>query len=568
MATDFISTYVPAYVELTPEELADCRDRLVVLFRTMFPDIDTAPNTVTGDLLITPQTYQIAALEKGVDRVLSDLDLGKVAAGEVYNCEFVSNYLRNFAVANEYELRSSGVIRLVFTQDKQYVLDGSRQFRIGENIFSLYLPNKGAFVIYPVGVTAADGTNGTTLIDSGDDTYFADVPVVGHAGLDVDIVAGTTVEISGNIIEELAAANTLINFNKGVDANSLQELANRARTTMYSASLNTRTGAIRYVEANCPFVDSVYAIRSGDPEMLRGRNNIGVAEGCMDVYARSKSYAFEEEQVVRLTLNKEKDAFEGQFFYTGQPYYIDSITQPSLNASTYKNIEHTITAVNEAGLGALGAYTGSEKLYISVPNQKIAGETIFTTHVDSVTGDTYADFVVNYHTDPLLPSIAATLSNPDHTPVNVSIQARGFIPVIIKKFNVRYVRKDGVIPDLETAEKEIRSYMDGLGAPDAYADSEISRIMGEAGVKYMSGIDVYATVQWSLGDKITPVGQTSIDSAVATKKNTNITTSQGLRVKYPGNGNISASSMYACSVRNTRYYMLDTAVSFTEVKEM
>lgn len=569
MATDFISTYVPAYIELTPEELADCRDRLTVLFRTMFPDIDTAPNTVSGDLIITPQAYQIAALEKGLDRVLSDLDLGNVVEGKVYNCDFVSNYLRNFAVANEYELRSSGVVRLVFTKDKEYVLDGSRQFKIGDDIFSMYLPNRGAFVIAPVGESVADGSNGTTLIDSGDDTYFADVPVVGHSGLENDIVAGTTVAISGNIIEELAAATTLINFNKGVDVNSLQELANRARTTMYSASLNTRTGAIRYVEANCPFVDSVYAIRSGDPEMLRGRDNFGSAEGCMDVYARSKSYAFEEEQIVRLTLNKDKDAFEGEFNYTGQPYYIDSITQPSLNSVTYKNIEHTITAENVAGLGARGSYTSSEKLYISIPNQKIAGETIFTTHVDSVTGNTYADFVVNYHTDPLLPSIAATIHNTDHTPVNVSIQARGFIPIVIKKFNVRYVRKAGVIPNLEEAEKEIRSYIDGLGAPDAYADSEISRIMGEAGVKYMAGIDVYATVQWSLGDFITPVGNTAKEQGVVpTKKNTNITTSQGLRVKYPSSGNADANSMYACSVRNTRYYMLDTAVSFTEVKEM
>lgn len=565
MATDFISTYVPAFVELSPEEVADCRERLAAFFRTMFPDLETSPNSVLGDLILTPQAYQVAALEKGMDRFLSDLDLGNVANNKVYNCDFVSEYLRNFAVINEYELRSSGVIRMVFSKDKDYELDRGTQFKIGTYIFSIYLPNNGPFKIHKVGDEAVPGENGVVLIDGGAGAYFADVPVVGHTA-DVDVKAGTSAYIS-TVIKELGAANALIDFNKGEDTNSTSELAERARKTVYSASLNTRNGALRYIEANCPFVESAYAIRNGDPEMLRGFNSLGAAEGCMDVYARSRSYAFEEEQVVRLYYDADKDAFEGELHYTGQPYYIDSVTHTGVIASQYGNIEHTVTAVNELGLGARGSYTSSEKLWLTVPNQKINGDSIFNISVDAQ-NKTYTDFVVNYHTDPLLPSIAATLNNADCTPVNLSLQTRGFIPVIIKKFNVRYVRKSGVVPDLETAEKDIRSYMDRLGAPDAYADSEISRIMGEAGVKYMSGIDVYATVQWSLGDYITPLGSTNREDAIPTKNNTNITTSQGLRLKYPGGDNVEANSMYACSIRNTRYYMLDNAVSFTEVKEM
>lgn len=566
MATDFISTYVPAFVELTPEEVADCRDRLATYFRTMFADIDTTPNSVIGDLVITPQAFQIAALEKGMDRLLSDLNLGNVARNNIYNCEFVNEYLKNFAVATDYEMRASGVVRLVFSKDIEYSLDRGTQFKINDSIFSIYLPNDGKFYINPVGTALPEGVNGTVLVDSGSDAYFADIPVVSNIAEDVDITAGTEVRIN-TVLENLGAANTLVDFNKGVSTNSTAELAERAQRTVYSASLNTRNGAIRYVESNCPFVESVYAIRNGDPEMLRGFNDLGVTEGCMDVYVRSKSYAFEEEQVVSLDYDPDRGVFEGEFHYTGQPYYIDSITQPQADDSGYSNIEHTITAVNTKGLGAIGAYTEYEKLYITIPDQKINGTSIFTIHTKP-TGEQYALFTVNYHTDPLLKDIAATLYNSDYAPVNVSLLARGFIPIIIKKFNVRYVRKNGVVPDLETAEQDIRSYMDSLGAPDAYADSEIARIMGEAGVKYMAGIDVYATVQWSLGDYITPLGTSTKADVVPTKNNTTITTSQGLRVKYPGDGNVGASSMYACSIRNTRYYMLDTAVSFTEVKEM
>jgi len=568
VATDFISTYVPAFVELTPEEVANCRERLATYFRTMFADIDTAPNTVVGDLVVTPQAFQIAALERGMDRFLSDLDLGNVAKNNIYNCDFVNEYLKNFAVVDSYELRASGVVRLVFSKDEAYTLDRGTQFKINDAIFSIYLPNNGKYYINPVGTPLEVGKNGTVLIDSGSDSYFADIPVVSNIESDVDIVAGTEVAINV-VLKNLGAAHALIDFNKGSSTNSTAELAERARHTVYSASLNTRNGAIRYIEANCPFVESTYAIRDGDMEMLRGFNNLGVAEGCMDVYVRSKSYAFEEEQVVRLTYNPDKDEFEGEFNYTGQPYYIDSITQPQATGgiSYANNIEHTITAVNTKGLGARGAYTEYEKLYITIPNQKVNDTSVFSIQT-TPEGEQYALFTVNYHTDPLLKDIAATLYNSDYTPVNVSLLARGFIPVIINKFNVRYVRKSGVVPDLETAEKDIRSYMDGLGAPNAYADSEIARIMGEAGVKYMAGIDVYATVQWSLGDYITPLGSDQKEDAVPTKKNTTITTSQGLRVKYPGSSSTDASSMYACSIRNTRYYMLDTAISFTEVKEM
>jgi hypothetical protein len=46
-----------------------------------------------------------------------------------------------------------------------------------------------------------------------------------------------------------------------------------------------------------------------------------------------------------------------------------------------------------------------------------------------------------------------------------------------------------------------------------------------------------------------------------------ILSSAALRVSYP-NRELNAADMYACSVRNVRYYALEGAVSFKEVKEM
>ena len=59
---NLIETYMPDFSELTQEELYDTRERLEQYIRVKFDDIDLDPNTVVGDLIISPQTYTIAAL--------------------------------------------------------------------------------------------------------------------------------------------------------------------------------------------------------------------------------------------------------------------------------------------------------------------------------------------------------------------------------------------------------------------------------------------------------------------------------------------------------------------------
>lgn len=571
---DFISTYVPAFVELTSDEIADCRDRLEAFSRTMFPELDTSPNTVLGDLILTPQAYQIAALEKGMDRFMSDLNLGNVAAGTIYNCDFVTEYLKNFAVNTITNLRSSGVIRMVFSRDKEYTLDRSTQFKFGEHIFSIYLPNLGNFEIKRVGDFVEDGINGTCLKDSGADAFFADIPVVGH-DLSVTVQAGSSGLISTSAIPELGSITALVDFLPGTKEYSVSELAESTRKTIYAASMNTREGADRFLNDVCPFVDSCYAIISSDKEMLRDKreNPFGAASGKMDLYVRSAEYNFTETQSVRLVYNAFKKVYEGYFDYVGQPYYIDSVTHTAL--PNVANIEHTVVAVNTHGLGPIGAYTAYEKLYLIVPDQTTNGDSVFRPDVDA-TGAKYATFEVTYRTDPLFPAINTAVNNPDYKAINTDVLVKGFIPVIISKFNVQYTKKSGAVPDLKTAEAEIRSYIDGLGAPDAYSDAVIAKIMREAGVSYVVKTDVLANVQWTLGDYISSYGDTQLDTARQSalngadankaKSDTAITTSAGLRIKYPADGVLADE--YACSIRNVRYYMLDTAVTFTEIEEM
>lgn len=561
MSVDFINSYMPAPIELTQEALYETRRRLVNYFQSVAPDVETNPNTVLGDLIITPQTYVITAIEEGLDRFMADLDLENIASGNINNCEFVSKYLNLFAIDSSDRLKASGMARIIITENKRYELDRGLRFTAGDSIFSLYLINVGPFTIYRPNETVPAGTNGTVMIDAGDGTFFADVPLLCETG-QADISTGTAFTLSYPVAEFSAVA-ALFDFTTGSEVISYADLAKRARTTLHSASLNTRSGAINYIKTICPFIDGVYAVHNGDREMLRDyRNTLGISMGCLDLYVRSAGYNFTETQTLILYLNDDETAYEGKWPYVGQPYHVESVTHNNVDLP---NLPHTITSTNDAGLGVLGSYTIHEKLSISIPEiLDKDGDSVFEPSIDE-NGKFYAQFTITYQTDPMLPVIAQTVENDDYKPINTSVLVRGFIPIVIDKFEVVYVRQPGVVPDIDTARTNIKKYIGNLGAPDTYSDAEIAHIMQEAGVKYMKEIVVRARVQWSVGQKTSDFAGNIVDVI----NYPTITKSSDLRIVWPApEVNFTADDMYSCSVRNIRYWFMENALSFKEVRDI
>lgn len=563
---------MPAPAELTQEELYATRERLAAYCQTVAPDVETNPNSVVGDLIVTPQAYVIAAIEKGLDRLIGDMDLANVAGGVVNNCDFVAKWLNNFAVDASVSLKASGVVRLTFSVNKRYSLDRNVRFTVGSEIYSLYLPNLGDYTIYRPGETLPAGVNGTVALDDGTGTYFADVVVVGEiTNSESDPpTAGTAATLSVTI-PELVSSVTLIEFDHGVETISIPDLAKRARTTMHSASLNTRNGAINYVKMICPFIDGIYATHNGDREMLRDYDNpFGSSLGCLDLYVRSKGYNFTETQQLLLYLNESETAFEGEFPYVGQPYHIESVTHTAL--PEVENLNYTITSTftpipgtSTKYPGAIAAYTPHERMSIAVADVTDAlGDSKFNPEIAD-DGRRFTTFTITYQTDPMLREICQTVENEDYRPINTSILVRGFIPVIIEQFEVVYVREPGVLPDLDTAFTKIKEYMGNLGAPDMFSEAEIAHIMRDYGVKYTKGINVRARVQWVVGQKL----QDRLGNIVSVKDGPWITSADGLRITSPSEIiDLTQESMYACSPRNIRYWFLEGSLTFKEVRDI
>lgn len=564
MEVDFLQQYVPETAELQQSDVLSTRMQLQDYYKASFNDLATNPGTVIGDLIVTPQAYLLEAFNQGLGRVLSDLLLDNVSEGKIFNCEFVESYLNNFVSKDLLNKPSSGVLRLVFSENKQYILDRSTQFRLGDHIFSIYLPNDGDFYCLQADQSLIEGQNGDVLKDTGSSSWFCDIPVIGNTG-EVSISAGSTAEIS-TIIPELQQIYALDEFYGGIQQLSLENLAKLAQTTAYSASLNTRAGTVMYVNKFCPFVNSVFPVRDGDRELLRTyRNGYGIASGCMDVYVRSQSYQFTEVQQVKLVLDDTGEWLEGEWNYTGQPYHLESITHPGIDLIDLEDREIISSSDPSLGLGALAAYTKNEKLYIRLKNLKDSqGVSLFNLQIDEDTGDSYTYVTVTYQTDPMFRPIQQVLENIDYKPINTSIMVRGFIPIIIKDFKIIYVRKPGVIPDLQYAQDQIKIYLGKIGAPTQYSTAEVARIMNEAGVLYIKDIQVDAYVQWSIGDKIQDYQGNEVQTLV-----TEIKSDDELRVQYPNpDQTLSATDMYACTPRILRYFVLEDAIKFKEVRDV
>lgn len=601
---DFISTYMPTYAELSAETIKDTRSRLESFIRMTFPEQDMQPGTVLGDLILTPQAFTLSAVETGMDRFMSDLDLGNVANGIIYNCDFVERYLNNFAASTDAALQGSGTLRLVFSDNKTYVLDRSTRFKMGEDTYGMYMPHEGPVTVYPVGSQMNSEENCVRLHDTGSGTFFADLPVVCLVSTRRSAVEAGATAMINKVIPELGAITAIGRFTSGEVSFTLPELAKRTRNTIYAASLNSRNGAIRYAWACCPFVDGAYAVKSGDREMLREFRCDNTPMACLDMFVRSAGYEFTEQQTV--TLKRVEGVgggyyWVGEWDYTGQPYHFESITNtgtPQVADLPHVVVSTTDTAQegsSDPSLGGLSTYSRHERLFLIVEDSPDFDYSV--AMVDGKVTRT-ANFTVTYQTDPMHRAIAETIETTDNRPVNVSTLTRGFIPVIIDKFEVEYVKKQGVLPLLSEAEDNIKIYLGNLAYPDVFSDACIADIMYAAGAKYMKQINVKARVQWSVGDvvgtfknanDVTPSAVTDPGDkfvlvnpectlAAAYYPHDNLTeavdvvdinSSADLRVSYPNDAaDADDTSMFACSVRNIRYYLMEGALTFKEVKEV
>jgi hypothetical protein len=567
MATATLTSYTPSYSEIPADRVAAVRARLETLTRAGWPELDTTPNTPFGDLHLTPLAYQIAAVEIAGERMFSDLDLANVAAGVVYNCDFVRAYLQNFAPVPRESAQASGLVRLTFSNDVGRVIDRRALFAFGDgNIFGLRLSGPDALLILPSGQPKTN-VNHHVLTQFDRNTFIVDVPVAGIMGTTVTAGATGTADI---LIPGLVGITAVADFLTGTREDSVSSLAQKTRSTFYSASLTSRGGAVAFIAKEFPQISTASAVVSGDAEMRRDSENpLGVATGCLDLCVRSSQAFLTTTQLVKLTYDSGLDKFVGRLDLAETPVKIDTVV---CDTSPEVGLQPTIYSASKNSVRApLGtaAYSELEQLYLEIPMPRAEDNTRL---IITENGDTTAYFNVTYRYDPAARHVSTTLNSSDVKPVGVDVLAKAFTPVVIDSLTVEYVKKPGVQVNIDQARQEILAYFLKLGYPDLYFDSAVGDALLYAGASGVKRVSVSAHVQWSVASKLLTVVDPLSDWAAAVASSRafptlTITHAGDLTPTFvdPAIGTVS-ETLVACGKRNLGYILDSANLNFSEFK--
>jgi len=575
MALDFISIYFPDIADVSQTQLFSARQRLDTVLKQKYPNLDTRPNSVFGDLGLAPYAYLIAAHEIAMERFMSDLDLEQVANGVVYNCDFVRKYIQNFATVDQTTLKSSGVIRLVFCANDSYTIDRRARFLFDTgNEFTLRLANAGSLDILPVGSVPTPYTNQYALKQISETEYAIDIGVVGTM---VTQVSSSAIGTTDYLVADLTSILAVTNFEFGLPPESLATLAAKTREAFYSATLTTRSGASNYLAREFPDLYATSPILPGDTAAIRAAvNPLGVANGKMDICVQSSNFGTTVSQTIQLAYSftgASGPAYYGKLDLIEVPQVIDSIQyagDAAVNLGV-KGPTGKITILSKSNNFAkapflTAAYSPYEDYWIRIVAPSTGGFDF--NPINNINGSQYNYFTINYRADPLVKVVSDTLGSSNLTPIGVDVLVKGYTPIYINSLLVTYTKKAGIRVAIETARTEIYNYFKGLGYNKIYAASKIYDTMYYAGADDVVSISVNSSIQWSIADKLIPAsvtadpsGQTGFNSAYAASLPLPPTVYNNLSATSPP----ELTTFSVMEARNRGYYLPLENILFSEV---
>jgi hypothetical protein len=571
MATPSINfdAYTPAVADIPEARVMAVRTRLETWLKQGWPDLDTRPNSVYGDLALTPLAYQVAAAEIAAERVISDLDLEQVANNVIWNCDVVRQFLRNFAAVERDNLKATGTLRLTFSTNVSRTIDRSTLYLFGtENIFTLRLPGTGHLSILTVGSVPSQ-VNDVVLSRLDANTYIVDVPIMGV--MPSTVSAGDTAT-TDNLITGLIGMTALNDFDPGTPVETLSVLAARTRETVYSSSLTTRGGAGAFVRKEFPAITNVSATISGDDEMLRDTvNALGIRDGRVDVQVKSKQAYLTSTQLVRLYLNVGADKFVGRMSLASLPVKLDAIIPAAVPAQAIAPVIYSRSLDPARAPLATAAYSALEDLWLVIPMPR-GVDTLPLIPVSVDSNGSYADFNITYRYDPGLTQVSSVLNSTEVKPVGVDVLTKAFVPCIFSSLLVQYVKPAGRQVNLAQARTEILAYFRGLTYPDIYVDSAISDALLYAGASGVKSVTCNAAIQWSVASKFLPASaplpsanlSAAIAAAITPPARTIHVTAELVPSYQDVNLGTASATMVAAGKRNINYVLDDSALIFTE----
>jgi len=465
--------YYPPVADIDRESLLQHRSILEQNLRTVFPDLDMHPNTVFGDLWAGPASTHLAACSEALRRLQNDLDLERVAGGEIYDCDFVRAYLRNWGLVDEQLISSRGVVRLVFADPQARNLDRKTAFVGGEGTeYGLWMPEPGAFVIREPGTDRVPDTNDAVLVWT-PTGWVVDVPVLGAYAGEEPPDEGLAFE-TNTVIDGLVSATAASPFTTGVLDQSLARTAARTRERVWSATAASKGGIRSFFRQQ--FVDGwCWSSANGDPDQMRGSDDLN-----LDIWVQNQ--LIEDTLVVRGQLVGSRWVLELDAPHAIQ--HVDNLVwvgDRDLNLWDAQPTFYMRSDNVEQPLGSAGR--GRWQRLWAVLDIPLDPDDDPLIQTQIINGEQYADFELAYRWDPALDAVDRQLAGTEYRPVGVRTAVRGPALHHLESMVVRYTRKPGTRVNLTQARQEIYDYIRQVGYPDRPSQARIVDSLFYAGAQ-------------------------------------------------------------------------------------
>lgn len=311
-----LADYLPGPELLDPADVQAARARLEQCVKSWWPELDTRPGSVFGDLHLTPLATLLASLEDAQRQRDRDTDLDAISRGLFTDGNLAKTFLANFGVTETAATKASGLVRMVFATNAEVRLDPDMRFQAGSGLFNVVTKDGAALVVKPAGTV---GARYVLTAESGQFVVY--VPLQGTPGTSVKAGAALTY---GQALDGLVGITAAGDFDSGVTALSIPQMAIRARELFTAGGLGTRRGAVGLLRAHFPNLVSASAVITGDAEMARDHDNIlGITQGAMDLMVRGSRGFQRATGKVTLTYNITRGAWVGRLNTPVTPAFFD-----------------------------------------------------------------------------------------------------------------------------------------------------------------------------------------------------------------------------------------------------
>lgn len=580
-----ITDYINFKSDIDSDRLFDVEQRIRLLMRERWPELDTTPSSPFGNLVLTPIARVIALFEQAADCILGDLNLENALNSIVCDCSFVESFLKGLGINSLAEVNTTATVRLIFNTNQDYYFDQSYPLLFNnEFVFNFIVGGNDNPTITIKSTYDSGGLDRNNNIyklsnleinNNGSSTapnqFFVDIPIYGPASASISSGTEAALDVNMDYIDNIVSAQIIEDVQPLEFPTTIAELAKLCQSIQPSSNLTTKAGVVSYVFNKFPKIIGVSAVTADDKEMKRNseKSPFKTVSPYLDIYVKGSNEAdnvnlFECSEYVRVggfASIKNAD-LQKTCIYPESEWFIPQHIPIKFTSASYYDGENEsepvakfrdiISCMTPNGNGNLNLTEGVQ--YQVKPDYDVEPDTIRPETPS--TSNKYLK--ISYLYDPLMEAVQKTILGPACNPI-INTLIRPFYPWTIEEMKIVYRKETGKFFDRQAAVSDIYKFMNSLTYPLVYDDAYISDIMISNGASGVDSIAFKSSIRVDAADKY-------VTRQSGSPTSTMITTGLVTDVKNPNDisDNYVCKYMFGLGIKNVQYILNRDAINLVE----